>query len=126
MSMLLVTFILLLPVRAFGEVLDADSGATGGFVDVSSSSAGIRIGPDAIKTAMRFRVKTGAATGVCINYVDRMASCATALTNPDNAGHCLFPDDTYLAMVSDEHWRGQICAILPTGSTPVRVPFNAW
>lgn len=119
---------LLLPVVASAEPADVDSGTSAGNVDVSSSTAGIRIGPDAIKTGLRARVKAGGAVPVCFNYVDRSASCATALTSPDNAGFCASPGDPsgYVFIVHDEHFRGQVCAILSSGSTPVKVPYNAW
>ena len=116
----------LLPPLTWAEVADVSDGASSGFVDVTSSTVGVRVGPDALKSGLRLRVKAGAATDVCFNYVDRTLSCATALTNADNAGFCRKSDEAYIFLVHDEHWRGQVCAILLTGSTAVRVPFNAW
>jgi hypothetical protein len=122
----LFALLLFLPLVAAGDVVDVDSGATGGFVDVTSTSAGVRVGPDAIRTAIRVRTQANAAVPVCFNYVDRTASCATGLTNPDAAGYCAYPGETYIYPVAEEHWRGQLCAILLSGPATVRVSYNAW
>lgn len=116
----------LLPPRGRAEVADVSTGASGGFVDVTAANAGIRVGPKEIRTALRIRVKAAGATDVCFSYVDRDADCATALVDPDNAGICRAPNEAYVFMVSDEHWRGQVCAILKDGVVAVRVPYNAW
>ena len=111
---------------ALAEVADVSAGATGGYVDVASSTEGVRIGPDGIRTALRVRVKEGAASVVCFNYVDAGTNCATALTSADNAGFCASePLGGYIFMVSDEHWRGQVCAI-NFGAGTSRVGWNAW
>jgi len=107
------------------EPQDVDSGTSAGSVDVASAVAGVRVGPVEIRTAMRLQVKAGAASPVCFNYVDRAASCATALTNPDSTGMCLPAGNAYIFMVADEHFRGQVCAINFTSGTS-RVGWNAW
>ncbi len=126
-SVVLMVF-LLMPLDTFAASPDADvsSGATGSSVSVTSAVAGTRVGPEAIRTALRVRVKEGAAVPVCFNYVDRGLSCATALTTPDSAGFCAGAGNGYIFMVEDEHFRGQVCAILQSGSTAVTVPYNSW
>lgn len=116
----------LFPVVLEAEVFDQTTGATGGFVDVTSTSAGIRIGPTEIRTALRVRVTAGAASVVCFNNVDKGADCATALTSSDNSGYCAAPPNNgYIFLVQDEHWRGQVCAI-NYGAGTSRVGWNAW
>ena len=122
--LLLVT--LLFPSLARSDVADVDSGATGNTVSVGSASAGTRVGPDAIKTAIRVRVPDDAAVPVCFNYVDRMSSCATGLTDPAKTGYCAGPGEAYIYPVAEEHWRGQLCAILSSGSSAVTLGYNAW
>lgn len=119
--------LLLLPaVSSAVDPADVSDGATKGFVDVSSTTAGVRIGPDAIRTALRVRVKAGGASVVCFNYVDRGASCATELTSADHTGYCAdVGAGAYVFLVMDEHWRGQVCAINASAGTS-RVGWNAW
>ncbi len=126
LTLFLLSLLVFSPSHARALVGDVDSGTSAGFVDISSSTAGARVGPDAIKTGMRTYVKDNASVKVCFNYVDRGASCATALTSPDNAAYCGGPGETYVWPVDEEHFRGQVCAILESGTGPVRVKFNAW
>jgi hypothetical protein len=116
---------LLIPEAWAIDPADVDAGTTADYVDVASATVGVRIGPSAIKTALRVQVKTGAASPVCFNYVDRTASCATALTDPDTTGFCLPSGGAYVFPVAEEHFRGQVCAINFTSGTS-RVGWNAW
>ena len=122
----LLTFLLLFPAITWSEVSDVDSGATGDTVSVTSATAGTRVGPDAIKTAIRVRVPLDAAVPVCFNYVNRTASCATGLTDPAKTGYCASAGEAYIYPVAEEHWRGQLCAILSSGTDAVTLGYNAW
>ena len=123
---LLLLILLVLPPGAFGDVSDVDSGATGDSVSVTSATAGTRVGPDAIRTAIRVRVPTDAAVPVCFNYVNRLTPCATGLTDPVKTGYCAGPGEAYIYPVAEEHWRGQLCAILSSGAVAVTLGYNAW
>ncbi len=118
--------LLFLALPAYADVADVDSGATGDTVSVTSATAGIRVGPDAIKTAIRVRVPSDAAVPVCFNYVNRGASCATGLTDPAKTGYCAAAGEAYIYPVAEEHWRGQLCAILSSGEVAVTLGYNAW
>ena len=116
---------LLIPEAWAIDPVDVDSGTTADYVDVASATVGVRIGPTAIKTALRVQVKGTAASPVCFNYVDRTASCGTALIDPDKTGFCLAQGGAYVFPVAEEHFRGQVCAINFTSGTS-RVGWNAW
>ena len=62
---------------------------------------------------------------VCFIYADRGANCATALTNPDNAAYCASAEGGYVFLVHDEHFRGQVCAILRAAGSS-GIGYNAW
>ena len=111
--------------QGWSEVADVDGGASGGTQNVTSASAGVRVGPEAVRTGLRVRVHEDAGIAVCFNYVDRGANCATALTNPDNAAYCATADGGYVFLVHDEHFRGQVCAILRAAGSS-GIGYNAW
>ena len=121
---LALTFFQRLPL-VFADVADVDAGATNGTQTVTSAVAGVRVGPEAIRTGLRVRVHEDAAVPVCFVYADRGASCATALTNPDNASYCASAEGGYVFLVHDEHFRGQVCAILRAAGSS-GLGYNAW
>jgi hypothetical protein len=107
-----------------------DTGAVNNTVTVTSSTAGTRIpqadAGGAVRLGCRVGVPTTAAGPVCFAFVDANASCATALTNPAAAEPCVNAGNGFEWLLSQYLWRGQVCAILKSGSTAVAVGYNSW
>jgi hypothetical protein len=106
--------------HARAQVSRSDSGAAVSTVSVASATAGTQV----VSSIARGVTVTLPSTAAVPVWVARLhGTCATAMTA--KRGVRITAGNGY-EYTFDEHWGGQLCAILESGVTAVSVEVNTW
>jgi len=107
-----------------------NSGVVLNKLTLTSSTAGVQVpgaGPNGtLRVGLKVGVPSGASTPVCLVYVNAADSCAAVVTDPAMAEPCFVAGNGYVFLVQEEHFNGQVCAILKTGTGPITIGYNGW